>query len=534
MFFITLFFFSLSALAYECAPETEQFADVEKLLDGVKSKKRDWFAAPEDKIKNAFCRKGYPTLAEQEKVIKTLSSGKIKESETINGIALRDTPEMLALFNELTTLSQTDDHSPEENVSLDKKFQIGSNCQTVRCAMGVMFGDKRATEMLYMKHRYGLNISPLVKNGMQGFSAAELEHLKKAIMDFPPHILPLADGKTCTRLHDDFSLGLGVLANATITFAKDWTKYSPERMQSTVFHEMAHNFGSEKNLDQDPDWLKISGWEQKEDDWSSSSEKFVSSYSAQNPYEDFAESMVAYRYDPEALKKASPEKYSFIKERVFAGAEYLSAKDCQKKNSLEVSIQKTKNARDRLDISKISPKMKKQLVGYCGTDSLEFFINRNYNKFNECLEGAIAIELAKEQFKKDNPKISSEVIENQIFSKLNGRSVKEANKVSLSKRQKDQIAKLGQSLMDEYELDAYKQIDLSDDYKNKEDYCRDFGDGMAYAYFSSLESDTKSGYLLFSRRADIQRRVHQKCVRLQTTFSEFRPFTEKDHKGLLR
>jgi hypothetical protein len=142
--------------------------------------------------------------------------------------------------------------------------------------------------------------------------------------------------------------------------------------------------------------------------------------------------------------------------------------------------------------------------------------------------------MAKEQFKKDNPKISSEVIENQIFSKLNGRSVKEANKVSLSKRQKDQIAKLGQSLMDEYELDAYKQIDLSDDYKNKEDYCRDFGDGMAYAYFSSLESDTKSGYLLFSRRADIQRRVHQKCVRLQTTFSEFRPFTEKDHKGLLR
>jgi hypothetical protein len=50
--------------------------------------------------------------------------------------------------------------------------------------------------------------------------------------------------------------------------------------------------------------------------------KCISKYGETNPAEDFAESMVAYRYDPEKLKKVSIEKYNYIKENVFSGREF--------------------------------------------------------------------------------------------------------------------------------------------------------------------------------------------------------------------
>ncbi|MEX1098953.1 MAG: hypothetical protein WEB87_00920, partial [Bacteriovoracaceae bacterium] len=54
----------------------------------------------------------------------------------------------------------------------------------------------------------------------------------------------------------------------------------------------------------------------------------VSQYGETNPAEDFAESVAAYRYNPEALKNASLEKYEFIKNKVFQGVEFDSSEKC--------------------------------------------------------------------------------------------------------------------------------------------------------------------------------------------------------------
>ncbi|MCO4755263.1 MAG: hypothetical protein KC478_12330 [Bacteriovoracaceae bacterium] len=58
-------------------------------------------------------------------------------------------------------------------------------------------------------------------------------------------------------------------------------------------------------------------------------DKIISKYGETNPSEDFAESMAAYRFNPQGLLDSNPEKYQFLKEKVFSGQEYLSPEDCK-------------------------------------------------------------------------------------------------------------------------------------------------------------------------------------------------------------
>lgn len=61
---------------------------------------------------------------------------------------------------------------------------------------------------------------------------------------------------------------------------------------------------------------------------SNNTEKIISKYGESNPSEDFAESLTAYRYNPAGLKKAAPEKYNFIKDRIFNGQEFINHSSC--------------------------------------------------------------------------------------------------------------------------------------------------------------------------------------------------------------
>ena len=57
----------------------------------------------------------------------------------------------------------------------------------------------------------------------------------------------------------------------------------------------------------------------------------VSTYGTRNPSEDFAESIVAYRYNPKPMKDSCPDKYNYIKDIIFDGIEYLDESGCKDK-----------------------------------------------------------------------------------------------------------------------------------------------------------------------------------------------------------
>lgn len=110
-------------------------------------------------------------------------------------------------------------------------------------------------------------------------------------------------------------------------------------------HELTHHldFASSPNsyegISQSPEFLKLSGWKKKssyvtdektgkrklQEQWESNKEKtFVRDYAASAPAEDFAESTAYYMYQPKYLKTIDPDKYNFIKDKVFKGKEFTN------------------------------------------------------------------------------------------------------------------------------------------------------------------------------------------------------------------
>lgn len=534
---IALIIFSTNSWAMECEPQVELNLDFEEVLSGIIEKKRDWWAASEEKIASAPCRKTYPSFEEQEQYLKKISRTPPVRQKKVNGFEIEDSPAMVALFDELTKFDDFGMMNPNDPESIKKQYGIGVNCKKADCVLGKIFGDKRAKEMLYMKQKFGLNTSSLTRAEKQPFSPKEFEHLQKAIMDFPPHLLPLKENQSCTRLHQDSSIGLGVLANATVTFSNVWTEYKPEMMQATVFHEISHLVGMDKSFDSSNDWLSLSGWEQKDLEWSSGKDNFVSNYAASNPSEDFAESMVAYRYDPTKLKILAPEKYNFLKEKVFGGVEYLKAEMCLDSN-LEISkaIKKIDPLLKGFSPHQLSPEMRKELVSYCKLDTLQYILDRAYGPFNDCMEGAMILALSKEQIKKDRLDLTEEQINQRYFNNVSGRNIKDVFKVSFSGQQKTEIAAYSQALIDEYEVSAFKKNVIYIDYPDAVSYCDRFGNEHIYQiYQAALENDMKDNTQVFyNNREAFHQLVKSKCLRVQKTFSKFRAFKEKDYQLLVR
>jgi hypothetical protein len=96
-----------------------------------------------------------------------------------------------------------------------------------------------------------------------------------------------------------------------------------EQMKDTVIHEIGHNAYDEiietsPELNAQWEILNSESWEK----YATQGTGFVSSYATTDKYEDFAESYMTYVRDPERLEFFSPEKYTFLRDHLFAGREY--------------------------------------------------------------------------------------------------------------------------------------------------------------------------------------------------------------------
>lgn len=107
-------------------------------------------------------------------------------------------------------------------------------------------------------------------------------------------------------------------------------------------HELGHRlaawnfatspYGPDRDMDQEPDFLKLSGWTEhtvvtkegkSESQWISSKDaKFITDYAGSNPFEDFAETIGFFRSRADELYAKAPEKYEYIKNKVFGGRGY--------------------------------------------------------------------------------------------------------------------------------------------------------------------------------------------------------------------
>jgi hypothetical protein len=302
---------------------------IEKLLE--------WFSSDDKRIMNAPCKS--KTLPTEEEMLDFIAAKdqEAGEDREIHGVKFsKEKKVILDAYRDLVTAKDSYGISDnkEKQRKLQSEFKINPECQKVLCALEKVWGRDYAIKMLYIKLKHGYNISEIAFNNASRFHSEELEDVLLGLEDIPSHLIPLArNNQQLIHFQRGKTLAMysgKTLANAVVMIFDYWDKESRPKRQYTIFHEMAHNMGSRLDqLDRSPEWLDMSGWIKKGDLWEKSENGcFVSEYGRANPWEDFAESVSSYRYNGETFKAQCPEKYEFIKKKVFKDIEYLNTESC--------------------------------------------------------------------------------------------------------------------------------------------------------------------------------------------------------------
>lgn len=313
------------------APVLDQIHELQDLIQ--------WGATAEQ-VSQAACKNTRaPSAREMSESIR-LRSGVQRVSETVHGVRFEnESKDLVDAFRQLTTRASLYGSSyavKEAQVDVQGIYQINPQCQQVQCAVEKIWGPSLGQKILYLKLKHGFNSSELAFDEASRFSISEIDDVLMALEDLPPSLHPLGRQNNqrmvpYTRGSSLYEEGSHVLANSGVIFFDEWRTRDSLIRQYTSFHELAHNISAKKsNADNSPEWLNLSGWRSLgEDGWEKNADAcMISKYSDDTPGEDFAEVLSAYRYNALGLETRCPEKYRFMRDRIFGGIEYKTTSQC--------------------------------------------------------------------------------------------------------------------------------------------------------------------------------------------------------------
>lgn len=297
----------------------------------VRAEELPWWAATAAEVESAPCKtKDAPTETSMTQTFLSLPGTRI--SKVLNGVSFKnENTRLLELFTDLHKL----------DISLRGQPELSFNipCDKVLCAVQAIYGDREGIQLLYLLKTFGFNGSHLRTKLASAWRPDELDEILQALNDYPLHLYPVEYNKRLIHFTRGARYGFGqeIVANASMEIFDLWNELAPGERQQTFLHELGHTLASRKKLDTSAEWLKIGGWVESQrtvkgvlyrDYQLMDPRKAVSEYGKLNPSEDFAESVVAYRFNGARLKGTHPEKYAYLKQQVFASQEYLSQDQC--------------------------------------------------------------------------------------------------------------------------------------------------------------------------------------------------------------
>jgi len=302
-------------------------------LDAIQQKfSGEWFSVAEKDMTRAPCFNSVPPDESQmTDFLKSHSIG-FQRSKKINGIQfVGEDPYLLQLFSQI--------HTPAPYRKIPTP-NFKSNCTQVLCAMQEIYGKKQGLQLLYMKAKFGYNGSDKVVRDSSPWKDSELDDVLTMFSNYPSSFFPIDEGRQFVHFKRGRSRGEdNTIADAMVEVFDTWNEQPKALRQATLFHELGHNLSDEGNKDMSSEWLSLSKWTAKttlvkgdpQVSWSMGDKSAaVSRYGEKNPGEDFAETVVAYRFNAQRLKAQQPQKYEYMKNRVFDGIEYDSASSCSK------------------------------------------------------------------------------------------------------------------------------------------------------------------------------------------------------------
>ena len=308
----------------------------------------EWWGASTQQVANASCRASAPpSTADMNEVVQSKSQGR-RISKTVHGVRFENEPkELVDAFEQLTTRNSVYGgkyNVKEAQVNVQAVHQVNPACKSVACAMEKIWGSELGQKILYVKLKHGYNASELAFDNASRFTVPEINDVLMSLEDLPPTLQPLGfrgDQRIVPYTPGQSVYGPDerVLANSGIIFFDSWRERNSLTRQYTSFHELAHNISSRtENADNSNEWKQLSGWKQLGDTWEENPDAcMISKYGMETPAEDFAETIAAYRYNPATLESSCPEKYRYMRDRVFGGMEYKNNSQCARANTDQIA-----------------------------------------------------------------------------------------------------------------------------------------------------------------------------------------------------
>lgn len=335
-------------------------------LYSEKTKKLPELAVSMEKITSTVCRTVLPgTQSLRTRLERALKAGsektKILDLNVQGGKRLIDAVNLI-LGQYPTPLIMADavPNSKKPIEALKAKLQelIRQNGQkpiSAFDAMDALFGKDQATLLIYLADRFKINASFTQKSTLERVDDENLRQAAQALLDLPDPLTQKAAHRLAIRqdltpsesaAEHRYDRDYGVPLMVFFKRSKDPV---PGYRNYVVFHEFMHvvdrsfgrvdGNGKARFRSESDDWTSYSGgWKVVKGTENARTIRytpldtsvFFSTYAQESMQEDFAESVIGYRYEPETLKKASPKKYEFIRKNLFNGVEYTSENECSK------------------------------------------------------------------------------------------------------------------------------------------------------------------------------------------------------------
>lgn len=356
---------------HECFPALPDFAEFQQVHNAIRTN----FATEEELARAPCLRRTAFTTAEMQQWLER-NQDPARFNRTVNGVAFeQESEENLQAFKQLTTA--VDRFGGRD---LKRNLVFNSSCKKVACAVRNLFGPEVGVQLLFMQRRFGLNGSHLVASESAPWKKQELDTVLLGLSDFPAGVLPLAESKPLRKSsrRSTTTGGVGVSANSVIEVFDVWNRLPHFTARSTLVHEIGHSLADVTGLDESEHWKSLSGWrttnrmvdgEKETVSIASRPKTIVSQYGGTAPWEDFAESVKAYRYGPEKLLQASPQKYALIRQTIFNNVEYRSEAHCESPAPYSEAMWQSAVKRYR-NWSPSSAEMR-QIVSFCHGRAIE-------------------------------------------------------------------------------------------------------------------------------------------------------------------
>ena len=276
--------------------------------------KLDEYSTSVEKLREAKCR--YKVLKNDREISNYFATKTVflnRKNIDYNGFHFKNDNDIY--FNILKNLIEPDtSYRPE---SEPDSFQaLRQNCDSSICVIKNLFGEKNYWRVMYLSFEYGLNTSHLRFGDSYAPNDIFLNAILNTLEYIPPHLRKLgAQKRLIHAVYDPKSNLPSEAANANIAIQDRFFQFPESFRPYLLFHEFAHNwsFNTQFELDESDEWLKISGWKKFPMMFTYAWEHplqfnknlqlnyWISHYSRANSWEDFAESVSAYRFNPEKL-----------------------------------------------------------------------------------------------------------------------------------------------------------------------------------------------------------------------------------------